>query len=87
VVPDFLATGLLRLATFFDPTRFVGTIYRAANWQYVDESRGYQRLRGGYSRPRQSPKRVFVQPLRGAMPAPCPPTPDCTNVIEQEPRE
>jgi hypothetical protein len=55
---------LLLLETFVDPTRFVGTIYRAANWQYVGEARGYQRLGSGYSRIRQSPKRVFVRPLR-----------------------
>jgi hypothetical protein len=55
---------LLLLETFVDPTRFVGTIYRAANWQYVGDTRGYQRIRGGYSHTPQSPKRVFVQPLQ-----------------------
>lgn len=55
---------VLLLETFVDPTRFSGTIYRAANWQYVGDSRGYQRIRGGYSHTRQTPKRVFVQPLQ-----------------------
>lgn len=55
---------LLLLETFVDPTRFVGTIYRAANWRYVGDTRGYQRIRGGYSHTRLSPKRVFVQPLQ-----------------------
>jgi hypothetical protein len=55
---------LLLLETFVDPTRFVGTIYRAANWQYVGDTRGYQRIRGGYSHTPQTPKRVFVQPLQ-----------------------
>ena len=55
---------LLLLETFVDSTRFVGTIYQAANWRYVGETRGYQRIRGGYSRTRHSPKRVFIQPLR-----------------------
>jgi hypothetical protein len=55
---------LLLLETFVDPTRFLGTIYRAANWQYVGDTRGYQRIRGGYSQTPQSPKRVFVQPLQ-----------------------
>lgn len=55
---------LLLLETFVDPSRFVGTIYRAANWLYVGDTRGYQRIHSGYSRTRQSPKRVFVQPLR-----------------------
>ena len=55
---------LLLLETFVDPTRFVGTIYRAANWHYVGDTRGYQRLGNGYSDTRHSPKRVFVQPLQ-----------------------
>ncbi len=55
---------LLLLETFVDPTRFAGTIYRAANWQYVGDTLGYQRIRGGYSQSRQSPKMVFVQPLQ-----------------------
>ena len=55
---------LLLLETFVDPTRFVGTIYRAANWTYVGDTRGYQRIRGGYSPTRHTPKRVFVQPLQ-----------------------
>ena len=36
---------LLLLETFVDPQRFVGTIYRASNWQYVGDTRGYQRCR------------------------------------------
>jgi len=55
---------LVLLETFVDPTRFVGTIYRASNWRYVGNTRGYQRIRGGYSRAPQTPKLVFVQPLR-----------------------
>jgi len=55
---------LLLLETFVDPTRFVGTIYQATNWQYVGDSKGYQRTRTGYSNTRQAPKQVFVQPLQ-----------------------
>lgn len=55
---------LLLLETFVDPTRFRGTIYQAANWRLVGFSKGYQRTRGGYSTSRQSPKKVFVQPLQ-----------------------
>lgn len=55
---------VLLLETFVDPTRFVGTIYRASNWHYLGETRGYQRLGNGYSATRCSPKRVFVQPLQ-----------------------
>ncbi|MCP5037173.1 MAG: DUF4338 domain-containing protein [Rhodobacteraceae bacterium] len=55
---------LLLLETFVDPTRFRGTIYQAANWRLVGFSKGYRRTRGGYSTSRQSPKKVFVQPLQ-----------------------
>ena len=55
---------LLLLETFVDPQRFVGTIYQASNWQYVGDTRGFQRCRRGEYRPSASPKRVFVQPLQ-----------------------
>lgn len=55
---------LLLLETFVDPRRFVGTIYRASNWQYVGDTRGYQRARPDEYRPTAWPKRVFVQPLQ-----------------------
>lgn len=55
---------LLLLETFVDPQRFHGTIYRAANWQPVGYSKGYRRIRGGYSNTAESPKMVFVRPLQ-----------------------
>ena len=55
---------LLMLETFVDPSRFVGTIYHAANWKLVGNTKGYQRIRGGYSDSCQTPKLVFVQPLQ-----------------------
>jgi len=61
---EYFGYPLLLLETFVDPTRFVGTIYRAANWRYVGDTRGYKRVRGGYSATPQTPKRVFVQPLQ-----------------------
>lgn len=56
--------GLLLLETFVDPQRFRGTVYRAANWIYVGNTRGFRRTRGGYSASPESPKMVFVKPLR-----------------------
>ena len=54
----------LLLETFVDPRYFRGTIYRAANWLYVGDTRGYRRTREGYSRAHpESAKRVFVRPL------------------------
>lgn len=52
------------LETFVDPQRFRGTVYRAANWVYVGNSKGFRRTRLGYTAVPQSPKMVFLQPLR-----------------------
>lgn len=38
---------LLLLEIFVDPSRFTGTIYKAANWKLVGKTKGYQRIRGG----------------------------------------
>lgn len=54
---------LLLLETFVDPRYFHGTSYRAANWQYVGDTRGFRRTRAGYSTQPAAAKRVFVRPL------------------------
>ncbi len=56
--------GVLLLETFVDPQRFHGTVYRAANWVYVGRTRGFRRIRGGYSAVAQSPKMIFLTPMR-----------------------
>jgi len=48
--------------TFVDPTRFQGTCYRAANWQYLGTTRGYARHAGRY-RHHGQPKTVWIYPL------------------------
>ena len=64
---DRFSYPLLLLETFVDPQRFHGTIYRAANWLCVGETRGFRRLRQGarqgYSAVPQHPKHIFVRPL------------------------
>jgi hypothetical protein len=55
---------LLMLETFVDPTRFNGTIYRAANWELVGKTKGFKRTRNGYSRTAKSPKLIFMQSLQ-----------------------
>jgi DDE_Tnp_1-associated/Domain of unknown function (DUF4338) len=52
------------LETFVDPARFHGTVYRAANWWQVGDSRGFRRIRWGYSATRVAPKKVFLKPLQ-----------------------
>ena len=51
------------LETFVDPQRFQGTIYKAANWIYVGDTKGFHQTRQGYSATAQSPKMVFLKPL------------------------
>ena len=55
---------LLLLETFVDPQRFQGTVYRAANWTYLGDTRGFRRNRHGYSATAAAPKKVFVRPLQ-----------------------
>jgi hypothetical protein len=55
---------VLLLETFVDPLRFRGTIYKAANWRYVGDTRGFRRTRQGYSDTGGSSKMVFINPLR-----------------------
>jgi hypothetical protein len=54
------------LETFVDPRRFCGTVYKASNWLYVGDTKGYRRTRQGYSTTAQSPKMVFLKPLRAS---------------------
>ena len=54
---------IVLLETFVDPQRFLGTIYKADNWIYVGETKGFHRTRRGYSTTAESPKMVFVKPL------------------------
>lgn len=51
------------LETFVDPQHFRGTVYRAANWLYVGETKGFRRTRKGYSAKAHRPKMVFLKPL------------------------
>jgi hypothetical protein len=51
------------LETFVDPQRFHGTVYKASNWLYVGDTKGFRRIRQGYSTKAQSPKMVFLKPL------------------------
>ncbi|OEU71033.1 MAG: hypothetical protein BA864_03275 [Desulfuromonadales bacterium C00003093] len=55
---------VLLLETFVDPKLFQGTVYKAANWSYVGDTKGYRRTPKGYSDKQLSPKMVFVKPLQ-----------------------
>ncbi len=56
--------SVVLLETFVDPQRFQGTVYRAANWLYVGQTKGFRRTRHGYTASAQSPKMVFLKPLQ-----------------------
>lgn len=55
---------VMMLETFVDPAKFQGTVYKAANWIYVGETKGFCRLGKGYSATSHSAKMIFVNPLR-----------------------
>lgn len=55
---------LLMLETFVDPRYFHGTVYKAANWTCLGRTKGYRRQGKGYGGNTQSPKTVFVRPLK-----------------------
>jgi hypothetical protein len=61
---EMFAHPVVLLETFVDPQRFRGTVYRAANWVYVGNTKGFRRTRTGYTATAQSPKMVFVKPLQ-----------------------
>jgi hypothetical protein len=52
------------LETFVDRSRYLGTCYRAANWQCVGQTTGRTR-NDRYQRIRTSPKDLYVYPLLG----------------------
>jgi hypothetical protein len=51
------------IETFVDPTRFAGTCYRAANWQFLGHTQGRGRLAPDHQR-RTSQKEIFVYSLQ-----------------------
>lgn len=57
-----LGHPVLLMETFVDPTRFRGTVYKAANWILAGTSSGYRRVSTGYIHA-GSPKMVFLKPL------------------------
>ena len=55
---------IILLETFVDRQRFHGTVYKADNWIYAGDTKGFRRVRFGYSAMPESPKMVFVKPLQ-----------------------
>jgi len=61
---DTFGHPVVLMETFVDPQHFRGTVYKAANWLYVGDTKGFRRTSQGYSTKTHSPKMVFVKPLR-----------------------
>jgi hypothetical protein len=58
---------LLLMETFVDPQRYHGTVYKAANWFCLGQTKGFRRTRQGdsaYGAQVHTPKLVFVRPLQ-----------------------
>ncbi|MBP7230478.1 MAG: DUF4338 domain-containing protein [Syntrophaceae bacterium] len=71
--------------TFVDQARFTGACYKAANWQYLGQSRGYGRHSRRYVHHGQS-KAVFVYPLaRNALARIRSPRPDLQLIRKEKP--
>ena len=51
---------MVLLETFVNSQRFSGTVYKAANWIYVGDTKGYRRIRNGYGPENISCLRRFV---------------------------
>jgi hypothetical protein len=62
--PKTFGHPVVLLETFVDPQRFQGTVYKATNWLYVGNTKGFRRTRHGYTATAQSPKMVFIKPLQ-----------------------
>ena len=62
---------LLLLETFVDPLLFHGTIYRAANWVHVGDTRGYRRTPQGLALARNSPSRSLFDPWKSVLKPTC----------------
>jgi hypothetical protein len=60
---DTFGHPVVLLETFVDPRKFRGTVYKAANWLYVGDTKGFRRTGKGYTFQPQSPKMIFVKPL------------------------
>jgi len=62
----FLSYGheVLVAESFVDPQLFRGTAYMASGWDRLGETQGYSRVRREYYTEHNSPKHLYVRPLR-----------------------
>jgi hypothetical protein len=61
---EFFGYKIVLAETVVDSGRFVGTVYRASNWQLVGNTRSFKRKDNGYDKENRTSKLVFIKPLR-----------------------
>jgi hypothetical protein len=83
---DTFGHPVLLLETFVDPGRFRGTVYRAANWLHVGDTKGFRRTGKGYSAKTHPPKMVFIKSLQPRLGS-CSLDPFSNHLIAQEQQE
>ena len=54
---------IVLVETFVDPAKFLSTVYKASNWLYIGDTKGFRRKRGGYTKTANQSKMIFVKPL------------------------
>jgi hypothetical protein len=54
---------IVLVETFVDPDKFLGTVYKASNWLYIGDTKGFSRKEAGYTKARGNSKMIFVKPL------------------------
>jgi hypothetical protein len=55
---------IVMVETFVDPSRYLGTVYKASNWQYIGDTKGFRRKKEGYTKAIGSSKMIFVKQLQ-----------------------
>jgi hypothetical protein len=59
----FFGHKIVLAETFVDPSKFLGTVYKASNWIYVGDTKGFRREKDGYTKTVGNSKMIFVKPL------------------------
>nr|CBX27584.1 hypothetical protein N47_H24060 [uncultured Desulfobacterium sp.]CBX28675.1 hypothetical protein N47_G39990 [uncultured Desulfobacterium sp.]CBX28902.1 hypothetical protein N47_B20480 [uncultured Desulfobacterium sp.]CBX29352.1 hypothetical protein N47_J03330 [uncultured Desulfobacterium sp.]CBX29646.1 hypothetical protein N47_J06270 [uncultured Desulfobacterium sp.] len=59
----FFGHKIVLVETFVDPDLYLGTVYRASNWLYIGDTKGFRRKSRGYAKEIGNSKMVFVRPL------------------------
>ncbi len=59
----FFGHKIVLAETFVDPNKFFGTVYKASNWLYIGDTKGFRRKNNGYTKAVGNSKMIFVKPL------------------------